>query len=219
MIYTVIAYLGENRIEAKRDCRVFRQPLSLLPTEIKAYIKNTKNESVRAERELAYTTLFASLKKFFDIEKTNIGRTADGKPYLVGSSIHFNISHSDGVVAVCLSDEGEVGVDLQSEIDPEREKRLENRFFPDFKPMSENINVNYYFLRIEDGEAVFEELFPSLPDGCFTVKWTAAESLMKLYGKGFADSSALPRLSEKSKTEMKSITLGKVFYLATSVTK
>ena len=219
MIYTVIAFLGENRIEAKRDCRVFRQPLSLLPVEVKEYIEKTKNESVRAERELAYTTLLCSLKAFFDIEQPVIDRTAEGKPFIKDSQIHINLSHSDGAVAVCLSDEGEVGVDLQSEIDPERAERLENRFFPDFKPMSENINVNYYFLCIEDGEAVFEELFPSLPDGCFTAKWTAAESLMKLYGKGFADSSALPLLSEKSKTEMKSITLGKVFYLATSVTK
>lgn len=219
MIYTVIAYLGENRIETKRDCRIVRQPLNLLPIEIKNYIENTKNESLRAERELSYTTLFASLKAFFGIDDLKILRSPDGKPYLEKTNIHFNLSHSDGAVAVCISDEGDVGIDLQSEIKPERAKRLENRFFPDFKPMSENINVNYYFFRIEDGEAVFEELSPALPDGCFTSKWTAAESLMKLHGRGFADSSALPKLSEKSKTEMKSITLGKVFYLATSVTK
>ena len=149
MIYTVIAYLGENRIEAKRDCRVIRQPLSLLQAEIKAYIENTKNESVRAERELAYTTLLCSLKAFFDIEHPVIDRAADGKPYLVGSSIHFNISHSDGVIAVCLSDEGEVGVDIQSEIDPQRAKRLEDRFFADLDVKSENLSGEYYLCHID----------------------------------------------------------------------
>lgn len=218
MIYTVIAYLGENRIEAKRDCRVFRQPLSLLPTEIKRYIENTKNESVRAERELAYTTLLCSLKAFFDIEQPVIDRTADGKPFIKDSQLHINISHSDGAVAVCLSDEGEVGVDIQSEIDPQRAKRLEDRFFADLDVKSENLSGEYYLCHIDNGEATFESFCPVTTDTeNFNSKWTAAESLMKLYGRGFGDADKTTELNDKAKSEIVKITLDKDYYLATSV--
>ena len=218
MIYTVISILGENRINKNRDCRIVRQPLKLLPVEVKEYIEKTKNAELKAERELAYTTLFASLKKFFDIEKTNIGRTADGKPYLVGSSIHFNISHSDGVVAVCLSDEGEVGVDIQSEIDPQRAKRLEDRFFADLDVKSENLSGEYYLCHIDNGEATFESFCPATTDTeNFNSKWTAAESLMKLYGRGFGDISSLPEISKRAKNSVRVVELNEKYYLSISV--
>lgn len=220
MIYTVIAFLGENRIEKNRDCREFRQPLSLLPEEIKKYIENTKNEAVRAERELTYITLLCSLKAFFDIDKIRLERAPDGKPYLKDSNIHFNLSHSDGVIAACISDEGEVGVDLQSDIAPERAERLKDRFFKDFEPESESLDANYYFCCIDGAEAVFKEINPALPClDSFSTKWSAAESLMKLHGRGFADASVLPLLAKTSKTEVRKITADRDYYLAVSIEK
>ena len=45
MIYTVISTLKENRIDKdKRDCRIIRQPLSLLSEDIKKYIQLGKSE-------------------------------------------------------------------------------------------------------------------------------------------------------------------------------
>ena len=218
MIYTVISTLRENRINEIRDCRITRQPLKLLPIEVKEYIENTQNASLKAERTLAYTILVVALKKFFGIENPKIERTKDGKPYIVDSNIHFNISHSDGVVVICLSNDGEVGVDIQSEIDPERAKRLEGRFFANLDVKSQNLSVEYYLCHICDGEATFESICPALADTeSFTSKWTVAESLMKLYGRGFGDADKIAELNDKAKSEIVKIRLDKDYYLAASV--
>ena len=83
MIYTVIATLSENRIETKnRDCRIIRQPLSLLQGEIKEYTDSATNESVKAERRLAYTTLLCALKSFYNTENPRIAVNEYGKPYI-----------------------------------------------------------------------------------------------------------------------------------------
>ena len=67
----------------KKDCRLVRQPLSLLPDKTKEYVESTKNEKLRFERRLAYTSLFCGLKEFFGVENAEIEKTKTGKPYLV----------------------------------------------------------------------------------------------------------------------------------------
>jgi 4'-phosphopantetheinyl transferase len=53
-----------------------------------------------------------------------------GKPYFNQSNIRFNLSHSKGYVACCVSDEGDVGVDIEASIIPsEKAKKLANRYF------------------------------------------------------------------------------------------
>ena len=219
MIYTVIATLSENRIETKsRDCRIIRQPLSLLPAEISKYIEKTKNLSVKAERSLAYTTLFCALRVFYSIDGAHIERNEYGKPYLADSDIHISLSHSDGSVAVCLSDEGEVGIDIQAEIDESRAERLKNRFFTDLAVKNDNPNVEYYFCKISDDEAIIESIDrPKTADGSFTAKWAYAETLMKLHGRGFGDISRLPDLVGISSTELRMYSSTTDFTIATSI--
>lgn len=217
MIYTVISTLNENRIEStKRDCRIIRQPLSLLQKEISEYIDCAKNDSVRAERHLAYTTLICSLKAFFDIDNIKLERTADGKPYLSDSNIHISLSHSDGAVAVAISDEGEIGVDIQSQIDAAREGRLKNRFFTDLTVENNDIGVSYYFCEINDFSAELYEASLPYAEDCFTAKWSYAESLMKMSGGGFSDIGEIKRFSEISKCELKELTLSDKYILAVS---
>ncbi len=221
MIYTVIATLSENRIETKsRDCRIIRQPLSLLRAEISKYIENTKNLSVKAERRLAYTTLLCALRAFYSIDGAHIERNEYGKPYIADGNIHISLSHSDGSVAVCLSDEGEVGIDIQAEIDESRAERLKNRFFTDLAVKNDNPNVEYYFCKISDDEAIIESIDrPKTADGSFTAKWAYAEALMKLYGRGFSDVTALPALAKNARVEIVDITLDKKYVLAISKEK
>ena len=220
MIYTVIATLGENRIETKnRDCRIVRQPLSLLQGEIKEYTDRPTNENARAERRLAYTTLLCALKSFYNVENPRIAVNEYGKPYIADCGLYFNLSHSDGSVAVCISDEGEVGVDIQSEIDPERAKRLEGRFFTDLSVKSEDIDIQYYFLDIRDGEAILGEITLPTAVECFTAKWSYAESLMKLYGRGFADTSNVSKLCNNARSVVKSVKLNRNYFLSVSVNR
>ena len=243
MIYTIISTTDKNKIEENRDCRVLRQPLSLLPKELDEFINNTKNDNLRAERYLAYTTLLSGLKVFFGIDGVLVDKNSEGKPYLVYESktyqknkdllcqytpyqknidhiekasqektqaenkekIHISISHSDGAVAVSISDEGDIGVDIQSKISPEKANRLSDRFFGDVEALDEDLNVKYYYCDIVDNMAVFMKI--SLEDADkqdYTTKWAYSESVMKLYGRGFGDLSIMRILANESKSENKS---------------
>jgi phosphopantetheinyl transferase len=220
MIYTVISSLKENRIDKdKRDCRIIRQPLSLLQGELSEYVESAKNETVRAERCLAYTTLLCALKSFYNLENVRIVRNEYGKPYIADCGLYFNISHSDGSIAVCISDEGEVGVDIQSEIDPERAKRLEGRFFTDLSVKSEDVDIKYYFFDITSDEAKFSKITLSTATECFTAKWSYAESLMKLYGTGFGDVGNISELSNNARSTVKNVNLNHNYFLSVSIKK
>lgn len=268
---------------SERDCRILRQPLSLLPESVRAYINGTVDSGVRSERCLAYVTLLSSLIAFFCVTAEDIGRSPDGKPYLVyqaaenneskaeppkqelshtvallcsdpsekyqkneddtveqltdqknqvflsatepqskkpkgSSQIHISISHSDGVIAVSLSDEGEVGVDIQSEIPSDKANRLDKRFFTSVEPTNRDLGVEYYLCTITENEAKFEKISltePKITD--FSSKWAFCEAVMKLYGRGFGDLSRLPELVADSSTELKEYTSFAKFTVATSI--
>ena len=208
MIYTIISST-KNRIEENRDCRALRQPLSHLPKELDEFISSTKNNSLRAERFLAYTSLLCGLKAFYGIDNASVKKDPEGKPYLVYDSdsapeIHISISHSEGTVAVSLSDEGEIGVDIQCKISAERAERLKNRFFGDVEVHSENIGVKYYYCHISENEALLEEVILEDAEGQdYTTRWAYSESVMKLYGRGFGDLTILSNLAKQCKNEVK----------------
>lgn len=223
MIYTVISTLKENRIDKdKRDCRIIRQPLSLLSEDIKKYIQLGKSEMHKAERKLAYTTMLCALKVFYSIDFPRIEKNEYGKPYLADSNIRISLSHSNGVVAVCISDEGEVGVDLQTMIEPERAERLKERFFTSLQVKNESISTEYYYCDLSGEDAEIYSI--TLPDfqpceADFSARWVSAESIMKLIGHGFADADKTGTLAEVSRTEIKTVDLGKKYYLAVSVSR
>ena len=208
MIYTIISST-KNRIEENRDCRALRQPLSHLPKELDEFISSTKNDSLRAERFLAYTSLLCGLKAFYVIDNASVKKDPEGKPYLVYDSdsapeIHISISHSEGTVAVSLSDEGEIGVDIQCKISAERAERLKDRFFGDVEVHSGNIGVKYYYCHISENEALLEEVILEDADSQdYTTRWAYSESVMKLYGRGFGDLTILSNLAKQCKNEVK----------------
>lgn len=193
MIYTVISNLTE------KDCRTSRQPSIYIPSEVENYILETKNEKTRAERRIAYTVLSLSLEKFFGISSWNIQKNAYGKPFLItngeNTDIFISLSHSDGVAAVALSDEGEIGVDLQCEISPERKERMSARFLTETEIKETDLNVKYFLI---DPSLEFTEIFLGEIEekDDFLHKWSASEAIMKCHGSGF---EALPKLEEIKK--------------------
>lgn len=235
MIYILISDLGltrENEENNKRDCRILRQPPALLPEEIREYIDGTKNENTRAERNLAYTSLLSGLKILLNIVDCNIEKDADGKPFLVtkdknvyqkeGKKIYISLSHSDYVSAVCISDEGDVGIDIQSEIDSARAERLKERFLGNIEAVNSTIDVEIYYCSLTPAEVVLEAInLADCDDGRFTSKWVMAESLMKLYGRGFGDLSRVKNNTGSTQTyTMLKKYIGKnTYYLALSVYK
>ncbi|MBQ9733472.1 MAG: hypothetical protein IJV74_04475 [Clostridia bacterium] len=158
-----------------------------------------------ATSTLIYTSL-CYLKNRGEIENVGALKKGEhGKPYLDGGDAKINISHSDGGVALAVSKDREIGVDMENEIGPERAERLEKRFFREeklFENTLENTtlpkkiggeNVKSYSLK--NGELVSIKLLPT--DGSFTSKWTVCEAIMKCDGRGFSALHDIGTLAEK----------------------
>ena len=218
MIYTIICDTKNRDFShlIKEDCRIERQSIPDFPNEINEYIDRAKNATIREERYAAYSTLLYSLKCLFDVENPRIMREKDGKPRLISHDIFFNISHSDGLVAVSLSDKCDVGVDLQSEISPEREERLSARFLSGFSPLPCSLEISYLYL--ENGRFFTLDL-PMARDDKFTEKWTSFESVLKLYGNGFGAASNAEKLVQNVKTDTRVIRLDNTLFSLSNAIK
>lgn len=158
-----------------------------------------------ATSTLLYTAL-CYLKNRGEIDNVGALKKGEhGKPYLDGGDAKISISHSDGGVALAISKDHEIGVDIENEIGPERAERLEKRFFREeklFENALENAtlpkkiggeNVKSYSL--EKGGLVSIKLLPT--DGSFTSKWTVCEAIMKCDGRGFSALHDIGTLAEK----------------------
>lgn len=308
MIYVLISDFNvqNNKTEYKnkRDCCVLQQPLSLLPKNVREYVENTKNDRTRIERRLAYTSLLCGLKAFYDIDKFDVKKTVDGKPYLLindeknqyqknedlhssdlksispddnGSfcqssfatsdvndidekklteektenlesnereklispcpiqsenktasqemkiedgmtNIQISISHSDGVSAVCISDEGEVGVDIQVEIDEERAERINKRFFSDLPIRQSEFGVEFYYCHFNEKYAWLEKIeMDEISIEKPVSRWAYFESQLKLFGGGFKDIDLLSNTKIKSETLLKKYSSQSDFAVAVSI--
>ena len=219
MIYTVIC-----KYES-RDCSIW-QSLSGIPENIASHIKNGRSEKTRKERALVYSALSVALKELFLIDSFTLLHTKDGKPYLECENKNpprINISHSHSVAAVSLSDEGEVGVDIERRGDGERIKRLCERFFPGAKLENSDLNIRYLLFSLSDGCAhslteldeqsfMAEELDVSL--------WTCCEAIMKCDGRGFGAAGKISKLVSTHKTETKTIKIDEeIFSVSTAKEK
>ena len=165
-----------------------------------------KNLEERLATAILLYTALCYLKNRGEIENVGVLKKGEhGKPYLEGGDAKISISHSDGGVALAVSKDREIGVDMENEIDPERAKRLEKRFFREGN-FSENAlendspsekisgeNVKAYSLK--NGEFVSINLLPT--DGSFTSKWTVCEAIMKCDGRGFSAIHDISTLAEK----------------------
>ena len=144
-----------------------------------------------------------------------------GKPEFEHLNISFSISHRGDDVAILLSDEGEVGVDLECLIDEKRAVGIESRFLREIYPEGGEIhNIELVSAALSaDGEKIEIEkmgcdsipknptdftkwrendnynlhIWQISPSFDITSRWTALEAVMKLTGKGFAD---FPRAAE-----------------------
>ena len=99
-----------------------------------AQIESKKSEQGKIEGLAALLCLKALLDELNIGESAlthlKLARNENGKPYFENSTLQFNLSHSHGYVACALSDEGEIGIDVEaSELTDERATRLTKRYF------------------------------------------------------------------------------------------
>ena len=217
MIYTLFSFVND------KDCHPLWQSSTEYSDGFSGEKYSQKAWLVSAERQLARLLLSRGLEKFFSVKEWNLEIDSHGKPkltdYTYDGVIHINISHSLGAVAVCLSDSNEVGIDIQAEIDPNIQRRLENRFFKDVEVTIQPLEVSYFTIS-GDGELCEVKLDSPEESFDFTDKWAYSESVMKCDGSGFLVSSGVKEISKEFVTEIKKIiTEKKTFALAISTKK
>lgn len=209
MIYLIIADISDF-LKNNGDCQAKWQSHSPLCEEIENYISNCKNERARMEKYTAYHSLALSLDKFYNIKKFGITRSENGKPYLINKSpalpsdakeIYISISHSLDSIAVALTDEGEIGVDIQGEDKNVNTLRIEKRFLYGISPENKLSDITCF--RLIPSES-FGEFVPlrlcKNEDNDFYRKWTFAESVIKCLGLDFSCISKINDLAKNTES-------------------
>ena len=190
--------IGETRVLAGdvMDESDFTSTLSTLPAGVRSYLSQGKSLALRKDRLAAVRLLLSLLEKQGFCSGARILRDEWGRPYFDDPTLpDFNLSHSDGFVAVALGD-GRVGIDLQgvnSDFDP---VPLAERFFA------------------KDEAAIIRSAPKEDRTDLFFALWTKKEAHGKALGKGLADTlgkhvATVPRCT----TEKRAIG-GKLFFLS-----
>ncbi len=178
--------IGETRILAGdiNNESDLASALSTLPAGVCDYLSHGKSLAVKRDRLAALRLLLTLLERQNHSTDVRILRDEWGRPHFEDPALpDFNLSHSDGFVAVALGD-GQVGIDLQ---------RINLAFDP--IPLAER------FFSAEEAASIKQAAEMDRPDLFFAL-WTKKEALGKALGRGLADmlgksTAKLPVYTEK----------------------
>ena len=126
-----------------------------------------KSNTDSARESLAALVLLGRAAEWMwiDTKELTLERSQNGKPFFGDSNLAFSLTHSKGYIAAALSDEGEVGIDIEaSEYGGEKAQRLAQRYFCD----------------------VEKEEFARAPESFLRI-WTKKEAYVKLLGITMAE--------------------------------
>jgi len=256
MIYTVFAEIsgldtdsiikkgGIDRPDAFSDNIILKSPQGNfsdveISSEIMEHILKANDPRLKSERCAAYYLLSALCKKIIGFTPKIVWNNI-GKPSFVNNCFHFNLSHTKNMVAVSVSDQGAVGVDVECEISEERAARLERRFFSELSISDRPLDVQYFYCRINSfgGEFIplsenFSEVGEVFCDNAvlpirsfkktfvsesFSAKWTLYEASLKCDGGGFTSLPCLNMLLLETKADLILVeTEDEKYYLSTSL--
>ncbi|MBO5879703.1 MAG: hypothetical protein J6Q68_04055 [Clostridia bacterium] len=178
--------------------------LSALPESV----KETKNEKLQKQRAYARFLLEFAYFECFGGDMPDTVLNNCGRPQFVGSSIDFNISHDENMIALIISDEKRVGIDIQSRdtgvsarVGSLISKIIGTPLFADKYATACNVfceNIGFFYIsesgKITPCDAECERRAEAVLTGDdFIEKWTLLESLVKADGTGIG---ALERTSE-----------------------
>ncbi len=140
-----------------------------------AKLSRITSPRLRAESLGAGALLALALKACFGTDgcELSYAQKANGKPYFADRpDIHFNITHTEGLCAVAVSD-AEVGIDAERSVELS-ERRLNNLIRSGYFSENEIRAFSLGNLPLETATANFYRL------------WTAKESIVKCTGEGIA---------------------------------
>lgn len=149
----------ENKIDI--ESLINKMPLNTKKRFDKYSIFEDKKRSI-----VAYYLLNKYLKKdfFMDLNESDIKENEYGKPYIVNSDIKFNISHSNNLISLIISD-NECGIDIEK-IDTNK-----------------HLSVAKKILKEEE----FENYLLTNDNELFITKWAIIEAYNKMLGLGIND--------------------------------
>ena len=165
MITVMYTRLGEVPLSSLLDQAQESFPHPDCAEYIDALAKKSNTDSAR--ESLAAIILLGRAAEWMGIDTAEliIERSPSGKPFFSGAQTEFSLTHSKGYIAAALSDEGEVGIDIEaSEYNAEKARRIAERYFSDEERKEFSASPNS-FLRI----------------------WTKKEARVKLLGAALAD--------------------------------
>lgn len=119
------------------------------------------------------------------IEKAEFGKLKFTK---TDKNIKFSFSHSAQILVLCVSDEGEVGVDVEK-VDSKVHKgaaRFLEGFYPTTLPLLSTEVFEVTELPHTVGRVAKTALEEVFSEDSFLLRWTALEAVLKMSGEGLA---------------------------------
>lgn len=159
MIYIYYSYLSERNHES-----LLRNNLPDFPEDYQAKIRRFRRWQDAQASLLGRVLLFTGLKEagWLSPADKELKYTSYHKPYFENHPLQFNISHSGEIVVCALSDQGEIGIDIEI---------ISDILIEDFKfQMTEN-EWNKISTSTNAKNAFFEY-------------WTQKEAVIKAHGHG-----------------------------------
>ncbi len=130
------------------DLEEYNKVLSVVSENRVSKIKSLRQREKQLQALFGELLLRAVLCTEFGFKNNEITIKTDGtgKPYLVGNKIFFNISHTDGLVAVAVSD-SEVGIDCEyvKEVNLKLIKRYFSIFEQEYVNQNESGKISRFF--------------------------------------------------------------------------
>ncbi len=104
--------------------------LSLDESTFFQQITNSRRQNEYLQSRYALKSLLSSRLKVAPAE-IHLKKIGEGKPVLVDDSLSldFNLSHTQDIFAIAISEQGLVGVDVEKERSPRHLERIAERFF------------------------------------------------------------------------------------------
>ena len=155
------------------------EPIEVYPSERQKEIEACANERVRLEKYYAWSILLSGLSDFLGDDAANVAfyKNENGKWHC--NSCSFSLSHSDGVVAVAISQQN-VGVDIENV--KRHRNGIERVIFSESEQnalftVDESLRESFIIKKWTQKESVFKTLdknrfVPSLIDPTEYTVWT-----------------------------------------------
>ncbi|KAK3249945.1 hypothetical protein CYMTET_40649 [Cymbomonas tetramitiformis] len=172
------------RRRISKQTRLPQEYLDILSNEERVALLSTENEEVRKEKLLARVLARTTLARYFN---ESVGprdlcfhRTPAGKPEVshvngqaveLSQRIHFNLSHTDKLIACAVSQHSNIGVDVEGSTRKSKRGcvRLAQRWFSK-----------------EEAGSVASQPDDHRRARCFLRLWTLKEAVVKACGAGIA---------------------------------